>query len=607
MRVDDPKLVLEASAMRERNNRTAVRTGLPAVGSRLVNRYGLKFVVESHVHVPTANTIQSWRTNGPTDADLFPSIIPQNLSEKLTQFIATVDRCTVKTLLVLDTMPHLRRNSGVPEGHWIDTVGNEGANLLFIDAAHIHETHFAHEIGHLWVQYVDLAEDDRVMKDVSDPTRLNQVSFIQSFVTDLRVNQIISDKGFDVSVVQEDQAASIASLGRAIEAGYRPESKREGVFMALALAAQILEERSTRTDAVSKLDDTLEKVTGVDPELARLATGFAEAVLQNGYESKDQIRASIDECLEISFAYTGEGIDLDQELFVPPLPEPEFDKYPDWFEGASPLMKCEIGRIMARENIPDGCTWSITDTHLLSFKLPDGTLRGQWPLENARSWNGPANFQRINEINQQNRERQMNNRPANDIPNLPGQARRFYMAGTARFLTRVREAEWIGGEPPYLYAMNNPLTYSDPGGLSPDPCAPGGSNKNHPPDCSKCGPSCKAVWLTRYKGAPNRLAVYCNPDDKCSDTVNGKRCLLPCKDVCKRYGGQLGDPVWKRGTVVCIYGIHGPQEKKINDCGCGPRSDAKPNPDSWMDYGVSDGSDFKDGWRCVCSGHCRKK
>ena len=56
----------------------------------------------------------------------------------------------------------------------------------------------------------------------------------------------------------------------------------------------------------------------------------------------------------------------------------------------------------------------------------------------------------------------------NGMPNFPGQPRRLYMAGTARFLTRVREAEWLGGEHPYAYAKNNPVTYSDPSGNDPN-------------------------------------------------------------------------------------------------------------------------------------------
>ena len=99
-RIDEPCLALDLAAMLERNSLHAKSQGLPAIGSKLVNPYGLEFVVDGHVHVPTANTIQNWREGkGNTPTDLYPSIIPQKLSPKLMDFIETVDRCTTKTLL----------------------------------------------------------------------------------------------------------------------------------------------------------------------------------------------------------------------------------------------------------------------------------------------------------------------------------------------------------------------------------------------------------------------------------------------------------------------------------------------------------------------------
>ncbi len=543
-RIDDPELALEVGARRERNNYLAVRSGLPAVGSKLVNRYELQFEVESHVHVPTANSAHRWREGKQSDDDLFPSIIPKNLSSNLTQFILAVDRCTTKTLLILDTMPHVRRDAGVPSGHWVDTIGNEGANLLFIDAAQIHETHFAHEIGHLWVQYVDQAEDERVMEDVSDPGRLHQLSFVQSFVTDLRVNQVIAEKGFDVSVIVEDQAASIASLGRAIDAGYRPENLREGAFMALALAVQILEERRTYRNALAQLDETLGKVTRFVPELARLAMGLADAVDRHGYQSKDQIRASIDACLELAFDYTGDGIDLERDLVIPPISEANFDKYPNWIPGTSPQMKCEIGRIMAREDIPQGSKWFLRqgpyNESIISFELLDGTIKGPWKLEQTHVFD--PNIQKANgisEMNRQNRERQMKQPPTSAMPNFPGQPRRFYMAGTARFLTSVREAEWRGGEHPYSYAINDPVTYTDPSGLSP----------NTPPNvfCS-CDPTVKVHGVRRSKGQGGKYSCYFSACARYCQSVDdaAKEARATCEG-----GGILGGPGYNNSFPVC--------------------------------------------------------
>ena len=514
-RIVEPAMALGVTHHMANHMLAETRVWLPAVGSKLVNRYGLEFEVESHVKVPTANSIQRWREGDQSDADLFPSIIPQNLSEELESFVAAVDRCTTKTLLVLDTMPHVRRDAGVPDGHWVDTIGNGGANLLFIDAARIHETHFAHEIGHLWVQYVEQAEDERVMDDVSDVGRLHQFSFVQSFVTDLRVNQVIAEKGFDISVIIEDQAASIASLGRAIEAGYRPENPREGVFMALALAAQILEDRKSGASELAELDHTLEKVTRIEPALARLAIGFADAVTRNGYNGKQHIRASIDECLMLEFEYSGDGIDLDRDLVIPSATDPEFDKYPQWLYGASPQMKREVGRIMAKEEIPDGSKWSIAhgplNTVLLTFELPDGTIKGPWTLEYSQAAvEQIADIQRVNEKNRENRERQMKQQPPPGIPNFPGQPRRFYMAGTARFLTRVRESEWLDGEHPYAYAMNSPAMYTDPSGLTPES------------DCKKKMESSRQVAC------------------KVFGTEKGRKCAQKCIQDC------WGDADWKR-------------------------------------------------------------
>ena len=100
----------------------------------------------------------------------------------------------------------------MPGFNCLDTICNPGANIMFLDAARASETIIAHEIGHAWIQYVDQAEDMRILKGTRNPQLINLLNHIQSFVLNLRVNEIIGDKGFDMSQIIEDRLASVASL-----------------------------------------------------------------------------------------------------------------------------------------------------------------------------------------------------------------------------------------------------------------------------------------------------------------------------------------------------------------------------------------------------------
>lgn len=216
------------------------------------------------------------------------------------------------------------------------------------------------------------------------------------------------------------------------------------------------------------------------------------------------------------------------------------------------------------------------------------------------------------EINRLNRERRLQQfkPPSPGGPRFPGMppppGRRHYMPGLGRFLTRARLEQQVGDEGMYAYCVDNPTTYLDPSGDGPTTrsCKPGGTNRRKPPDRSKCGPGCLAVYLTCNPNHTGRTAVYCKPTDTCVDTHGKPIC---CAKLCNQQGEPLGPPVFPRGTCVCIHGIHGKQTRCINDCGCGQKAGNKPQADNWMDIEIGGScSRFKDGWRCVCPGKSKK-
>ncbi|HJP83559.1 MAG TPA: hypothetical protein VJ835_08645 [Fimbriimonadaceae bacterium] len=513
-RIDDPELAIELACRAERNNLEAARIGLPTVGQELENQFGLRFRVQSHVYLPNVNTAHRWN-NGEKGLpeDLYPVIEPINLSNRLMDFIGKVDRCTTKVFVPLDTMPGYRKDAA-PRHNSIHTSDPRGL-LLFLDAATLHETIFAHEVGHAWVQYVDQCEDERTFADISDPARINQLNFIQSYVLDLKVNELLRHKGFDMDPIDGDQTIAMNNMARLLDSGFSPPSKREAVFGALMFAEQIVERERGNRSSLLRFDDVLTKLKQNEPEVYRLATGMSEAVFEFGVESKEAVCSAIDKCLDLAFEFTGDQLDYDRELVVPPTDEPDFDKWPHWIPGAMPRVKCQVGRVMALHDIPDDSMWSLSCERIsgasLSFELNDGSIIGPWKISTPYSiWNlnqmkeldkmnkeASERFTRPLEkamkINEANRARQqaaiaamigptVQSSTPHGIPNpsasphvpshwvpfpthVPG--RRPYMAGLGRFLTEARLAEVLAGEHPYAYAMNNPTTYVEPDGMLP--------------------------------------------------------------------------------------------------------------------------------------------
>ena len=503
--------LVNVASQNGRKNWVASGAGLPTIGSSTVSECGIKWVVQNHATVPTADSLQRWRSGEiqPAD-DLYPVVMPQNLSPQLGEFICAIGRCTTKTFAFLDTMPGRRKDGHMPWAAHIDTLMHPETNLLFLDIARVNEAVIAHEFGHAWVQYVDECEDLRTLEDASSPQRMRQVSHVQSFVLDLKVNDLIARKGFDMSPICNDQGRALFQLAELLSGGYQPGYPAEEVFMALTVADAMIQRDRGQGSELACFDNSLSTIEGTLAPMVDLADRFAASVRKHGYDSHASITACIDECLLASFEHCGDRFDLNAELVLLNPEEPDRDKFPEWLPLVAPRAKCSVGKYMARNDISSDWTQmiapSITGRAKLSFVSPAAIQRFELPLgvqigKPTRYSHLPEMEAELLAIKIRNRtgDLQLDGGPPHSVENClftpsrpplaPGSPRhipepgtqnpalslgaqrgpsfpgRPYMAGTARFLTAARLAEQLGGEHPYAYALDNPVTYTDPSGL----------------------------------------------------------------------------------------------------------------------------------------------
>ena len=455
---------LDLACLKEQNNRIAVSQGLPPIGATLTNAHGIEWVVDGHTYAPSVMTLGRTKTDS-DPRDLYPVSIPQNLSQGLQDMLQELHACTPKDFVPLDTVPHLRPDQAMPFSHSVDSGSDPNRILLFFDAARIHEVAFAHELAHVWIELVEGIEDYRVLEDLSDSARYGQVQRIQSFVLDFRVNDLIRSRGFDTFELENDRIKSLEQLSVAAAKGYEPPSRWESVVMAMLLAEVFVETSNALVNQAGVFGIIREKL----PEEWTLAEDLTEIVRSESRTSADSAKRCIDKALVLSFTFAGEHLDLEKDLIERPPAIAWRDKWPGWLRELTPQQKCEVGKAMARSGLggmakvqllnsmngagvqfsTDGKSW--TDPVALPFRLPDPTR----PHESAS---------RIMEINEQNRRRQMEQfeRMKNHTP-----GRRAYATGEARFITQVRMEQMLAGEHPYAYAFNNPVTYVDPSGDSP--------------------------------------------------------------------------------------------------------------------------------------------
>lgn len=480
---------LEIAALRERDAAMAARVGMPTVGAIATNKAGIVWKVDGHTHASSLTT----QGQENSELTLYPVVFPQNLSPKLTEFLMEVGRCTPKAIMPLDTLPHQFPKRAHPRGHSVDAISDRYRILVFLDGSDASEAVIAHELAHVWIELVRGIEDYRVLRDTSDSGRYSQVQLLQSFVLDVAVGTVLKEKGFDTSDIEVDKHAALKQMGQAASAGYQPPTKREAVYMASFLASSFLAEHSSTV----LCSQTAALVQSQLPDVYRLANLFKDAVQNSPPTCAQSVRSAIDQVLTAAFEYTDGGIDLVSELFeFKPEPCWDHDKFPEWLPGVSVKGKCEVGVAMARLGVASdkGALFERQENGRIKvrFQTPEGGFTPYTELEHVETIpeSPEARARRIMEINQMNRKRldEMSKGPKMPggqppqpsgpplPPGFPPMPGRSYSPGLARFLTQVRLQELLGGEHPYGYANDNPITYTDPSGLAP--CADG-------LDCSK--------------------------------------------------------------------------------------------------------------------------
>ncbi len=430
---------------------------------------------------------------------------------------------------------------------------------VFLDGQNATETLIAHELMHLWMWFVEGSEGEKTLKDRSDVSRNMQLDFIQSFVLDIRVNDLIEKRGFDMSRICGDQIRGFEALRGSMMAGSNPPTLRELLLYALQVAGAALEQKRLSPEMQRQLDSMLLFVEVAAPEIYHAAMQFVEIISRHRLDTRDGMRGALDECTMFGFQFTGDDLDLDRDFAEVALTECMHDKFPNELPGIPVPLKIEIARARARLGI-ESCgridiTTSRTGMAVLKFGPADGSTVG--PIEtnccvappegiiererervlheqmkNGRDNRLPidpnAQYRHI-PVQERPRVRGMvpdgyrrlpqgynaaSRHPAKPAPGLPpvfpwSDGNRCYMAGLTRAIAEARLAQQTesGSANLYTYAANNPVNMIDPSGLQetwdPGPDPPKSSESRRNPLAG-----CKAV--SDCLNAPSRTHCGCN-------------------------------------------------------------------------------------------------
>ncbi|HEX5324418.1 MAG TPA: hypothetical protein VFW40_11570 [Capsulimonadaceae bacterium] len=590
---DKPGLSLE-----EALNDRASLAGMPPIGTVRTNIHGIEWQVVDYDFFPTPSTFARY----PSDCDYLPIVAPGNISQRLQDFIAETDRCTSKRMFFIDTMPDAHPFRLGHDIHCANFGGDPEESYIFLDAARAHETTFAHELGHLWMTYVEGGDGSRIFRDRSDNGKINQLDFVQSFVLDLAVNDLIASRGFDMSLVNSDQINSLTMLRDAFALGHKPPTPREALLNSLTIAGAILEQKRWPDIQKQQLASLLTFFESATQGIYELAEQFVEIIHRHGYEKKEARRLALDECIMLAFSATGDDFYIERNLQEPILTECMRDKYPEQFAGLPVALKLEIGKAMARYGISGngnvhlaadrmGMAQIMVETdkgekigplpvnyQLIPYSLPEDSrqlqqppkmIGGQIPDQFGRLPGDPgyntcypigqdpvSRMEATQQVQTTESEDEYISMPHNRMAH--GSFARHYMAGVGLSVARARLMQQMAqnGPNPYQYGLNNPVSFIDPSGLScqgihfndPTPCT---VDEN---DLRYCDQQClnegKALDYCFCRLLARGLfgSCECKLDWKCKEPLKTKQCLIPFEEC--THGDWIKPPI--KGCQECL-------------------------------------------------------
>lgn len=363
----------------------AAQKGLPPLGTCQQSFHGVQYRVVDFMPAISAESAARVRAGRAPEhiEDLLPVIEFCGLSQQLKEFLLETDCATTKNLLFFDTLPQLHPATAAPGLCHVCSIGDPNHLFFHFDASTIHETIIAHELGHIWIEFVEGIEDYRQLREPVEYARCAQFQHIQSFVLDLKVNEILAKRGFDMAIIARHQAESILHFADHSARGERPPNKRVAAAIVNSLAAALIELDRSPQAWGSGLRNAFEMIRIGMPEIFDAALEFVASVERHGYGSREAITRIVNECATISFELTGDGIDLDRDLIEVRHPEGARDKFPNFLPQLPLNAKLEVFHASARQGITGRAKYelSISPIHHAYVKISDPTGQVAEPIQ----------------------------------------------------------------------------------------------------------------------------------------------------------------------------------------------------------------------------------